>query len=316
MTRFRFTALLGVFIFGFTPLLLAELSLEETADRITIFHSGTPVLVYHKAEMPPPEGADPAYRRSGFIHPLHAPSGDVVTSIHAEDHIHHMGLWHAWVKTRHRNREIDFWNLRKGQGTVRFDSVLKTTVAEGRVSFTARQQQAILPHDGHAEEVVLEEMLEVIVHASAEARVIDYNITQTNVTDAALELPAYRYGGGIAYRAPSHWGEPNDSYMTSEGLDRTEGHATRGRWCAMYGSTESGMSTVVIMNHPNTHDAPQRMRIWPNEANHVFFNYVPAQEHAWEIAPSETVQLSYRVLVFDGRPSPETIEKFWEAYTR
>lgn len=300
---------------GLSPV-FAELVLEETPETITISDSGTPVLVYHKAEMPPPEGSDPAYRRSGFIHPLHAPSGDVVTSIHAEDHIHHMGLWHAWVKTKHRDREIDFWNLRKGQGTVRFDSVLRTTAAEGRVSFTARQQQAILPHKGHAEEVVLEEDFEVTVHAADEVHLVDYNITQTNVTDAPLEMPAYRYGGGLAYRAPLNWGQPNDAYITSEGLDRTEGHATRGRWCAMHGPTAHGESTVVIMNHPSNHDAPQRMRIWPEEGKWVFFNYVPAQEFDWVVEPGESIQLNYRLVVFDGRPTTAEIEKHWQEYAQ
>ena len=33
---------------------------------------------------------------------------------------------------------------------------------------------------------------------------VDYDTTQTNVTADPLVLPAYRYGGCIAYRAPYH----------------------------------------------------------------------------------------------------------------
>ena len=32
------------------------------------------------------------------------------------------------------------------------------------------------------------------------ANVIDYVLTQTNVTEDPIEFPANRYGGGIAYR--------------------------------------------------------------------------------------------------------------------
>ncbi|MFQ6928189.1 MAG: DUF6807 family protein [Parabacteroides merdae] len=36
------------------------------------------------------------------------------------DHYHHFGLWYAWTKTTFEGNEIDFWNLHKKQGTVRF----------------------------------------------------------------------------------------------------------------------------------------------------------------------------------------------------
>ena len=58
--------------------------------RIVIANGETHVLTYYKAEMALPEGTSPLYKRSGFIHPLM-----VRTSIHAKDHYHHMGLWHA-----------------------------------------------------------------------------------------------------------------------------------------------------------------------------------------------------------------------------
>ena len=63
--------------------------------RIGIANGETHVLTYYKAEMALPEGTSPLYKRSGFIHLLMAPNGGVCTSIHAKDHYHHMGLWHA-----------------------------------------------------------------------------------------------------------------------------------------------------------------------------------------------------------------------------
>ena len=64
-----------------------SLSLLETEKTIEIRDGERTMLVYNKAPVPPPEGKDPAYARSGFIHPLKSPSGGVVTSIHADDHI-------------------------------------------------------------------------------------------------------------------------------------------------------------------------------------------------------------------------------------
>lgn len=292
----------------------APFSLQEDADSITIMGPSAPVLTYHKAEVPPPEGSSEMYRRSGFIHPLHAPNGDVVTSIHAPDHIHHMGLWHAWVKTEWNGRELDFWNLKAGKAKVRFGGVLAREESTGSAGFTVRQQQVALAKDGLPEVVILEEAFSVSASVVGEAHVVDYTVVQTNISDHALEMPAYRYGGGIAYRAPLDWGADNDAYVTSTGLDRTEGHATRSDWVIMHGPTAHGESSVVIMGHPDNHDAPQRMRIWPDEGNHVFFNYVPAQEHAWQIEPGETVTLRYRLLVFAEAVEPGMVEPFWESY--
>jgi hypothetical protein len=285
------------------------LEVVEGADQIMISRGKVPVLTYHKAEMPPPAGESELFRRSGFIHPLHAPNGDVVTSIHPADHIHHMGLWHAWVKTKWQGEEIDFWNLKGGRGTVRFVEVLHRD--DG--GFKVRQKQVALAFEDRAETVVLDETLEVAVTSSAEANVIDYTITQTNVSDAVLEFPAYRYGGGITFRAPETWGERDDSYLTSTGLDRTEGHATRGDWVVMHGPTEQGSASVVIMGHPSNHDAPQRMRIWPK--GKVFFNYVPAQEFDWAIAPGETVVLRYRVVIESRRLLPVDVRPHWQNYS-
>lgn len=301
---------------GATVLLANEsLLIEESADVIEISRGSIPVLTYHKAEVFPPAGEADAFRRSGFIHPLHTPKGAVISSIHAPDHIHHMGLWHAWVHTTFRDEALDFWNLKALQGTVRFAGSRELTESSNSVGFSVRQEHVRLAGDGgRREEVVLAEDFSVSVVLDAEANVVDYVMKQRNVTDASLLLPAYRYGGGVAFRAPESWNDETGEYLTSEGLSRENGHATRGRWCAMYGPTEYGEATVVIMGHPQNHDAPQRMRIWPE--GKVFFNFVPTQESDWEIPSRAEIELHYRVLVFDGRPSVEEIEARWSHFAK
>jgi len=81
----------------------------------------------------------------------------------------------------------------------------------------------------------------------------------------------------------------------------------------MHGPTEQGSASVVIMGHPSNHDAPQRMRIWPK--GKVFFNYVPAQEFDWAIAPGETVVLRYRVVIESRRLLPVDVRPHWQNYS-
>ena len=286
--------------------------LTETDATLSISRSGVPVLVYHKALVPPPDGVDPVFTRSGFIHPLHAPSGGIVTGIHPDDHYHHLGLWHAWVKTTYDGKEIDFWNLKAGTGRVEFSKVLEKRAA----GFTVEQRQvAYLAGPAAEPTVILRESLAVDAALVEGANVIDYVIGQTNVAPKPLVLPAYRYGGGLAFRAPHAWGGGNSDYLTSEGRTRVDSHATRAKWCAMWGPAEGGdgkAATVAIFCHPGNHDAPQRVRTW--DTGEVFFNYVPIQETAWEIAPGETVTLRYRVVIFDGKATAAAIEARWQAY--
>src|SRR5690606_42107088 len=39
-----------------------------------------------------------AYGRSGFIHPLWSPKGQVLTRVQPEDHYHHYGIWNPWTQ--------------------------------------------------------------------------------------------------------------------------------------------------------------------------------------------------------------------------
>lgn len=129
-----------IIVIKFTALLLqGNLAVIENSNQITLSDGANTVLVYHKNEVEPPEGTDPIYKRSAFIHPIRTPNGEVLTSIHPSDHIHHMGLWHAWVKTSHENREIDFWNLKKSQGTVQYAKTLSLHRSESEIGFSVIQ---------------------------------------------------------------------------------------------------------------------------------------------------------------------------------
>lgn len=308
-------AILTLFAVGSLAHAKPSISLHKSNKALTLSRANTPILVYHTAEVPPPDGVDPIYRRSGFIHPMHAPSGGVVTGIHPDDHYHHLGLWHAWVKTKYGKHTPDFWNLGKSKtGRVRYTG----TKEMRKAGFTVGQEQvAYLAGQGAEPTVILAETLSVDAAFVDGANVIDYALNQKNVAEKPLEFPAYRYGGGIAYRAPLNWNKGNSEYLTSKGLTRKDSHATRARWVAMFGPAENGGgkdATVVILCHPKNHDAPQRIRTWPQ--GKVFFNYVPVQETGWSIRPGNSHTLHYRIVIFDGRANPQSIEARWRVYTK
>lgn len=292
-----------------------NISLQQTKKAITLVRGKTPVLTYHVVEVPPPNGVDKIYNRSGFIYPMHAPSGGIVTGIHPADHYHHIGLWHAWVNTKYNDKKgPDFWNLGRKTGRIRHAKVKETRQA----GFTALQEHLGYLDGIEAEPtVILSETLSVDASFVDGVNVIDYAMTQKNVTKKPLVFPAYRYGGGLAYRAPHSWNKKNSDYLTSEGLDRTNSHATRARWVAMHGPAEKGEgkeATVAVLCHPKNHDAPQRIRTWDN--GKVFFNYVPVQETSWSIQPGKSITLRYRIVIFDGKANAKAIEARWKTYLK
>ncbi|MCF3649322.1 PmoA family protein [Synoicihabitans lomoniglobus] len=290
-------------------------TVKEDADTLTIRRGTQEVLVYRKTALPLPKGVNPVFARTGYIHPLKTPAGGVVTSVYAPDHYHHLGLWHAWVKTHHGARELDFWNIGGKTAGMRYDQTMAQSEGADSAGFTVAQSQyACDPATGEPAETILDEQLTVTVQDAGDAYLVDYDFTQTNVTTAPLELAAYRYGGGIAYRGPLHWNKDNSRILTSAGHRRADGHATRARWVEMSGDLDTGRGGVVILCHERNQDAPQHVRLWDD--GKVFFNYVPAQEHAFSVAPGETVRARYRVVAFDGELPVERIDALWKAYVQ
>ncbi len=296
-----------------------DFMLKDTDDKLVIRHLGKDILTYHKAEVPPPEGVDPIFKRSAFIHPIKSPKGGILTGIHPADHYHHLGLWNAWVKCKVAGQEVDFWNLKKGLGRVKFDRMTGTVMSSNQAAgFAVIQNHVAYLGEEKKETVILEEALEIKAALVDGAYEIDFQSTQKNVSEYDLELPQYRYGGPIAYRAPHSWTVSNSDYLSSEGKTRVDGHTTRSKWCAMWGAdkTTGGDVCLTILVHQENHDFPQRMRVWPPNSNNgaIFFNYVPIQETGWAIKKGETSKMRYRLVVQDGKPDKATLDKRWERF--
>ncbi len=276
---------------------------------------GAKVLRYHYAVMPPPKGTAAAYARSGFIHPIWSPAGEVLTAIHPKDHIHHMGLWNPWTYTMFEGRKVDFWNLKARQGTVRFTKFAGKTVGPVVGGFIARQDHVVRSAN-RPEKVALNERLDVRIWdlggPDAGRWMVDYVSTQRCASASPLLLKKYRYGG-LGFRGTEKWGALNSNYLTSEGKTRKDGHATRARWCKLYGTTDKGPAGVLILSHPGNHNHPEPMRIWPRPP-HIFFNFCPIQTADWTLEPGNDYVRRYRLVVFSDDLSAEQCEHIWRNY--
>ena len=136
--------------------------LVTTEDETTIYLGSQAVLTYVHSETLPPEGVDPVYRRSAYIHPLYSPGGERLTRIQPPDHWHHYGIWNPWTRTHFGEYKVDFWNLAEGQGTVRFAEYLEKMEGKEEAGFRVRQEHIYFKEDG-SDAVALDEVWKVTV---------------------------------------------------------------------------------------------------------------------------------------------------------
>jgi hypothetical protein len=301
---------------------LARMTASVDANAIILQSEGQNILRYYYAVHDVPGGVKPIYRRSGFIHPLWSPAGNVLTRIQPPDHYHHYGIWNPWTKTHIEGREVDFWNLDKGQGTVRFAGVLSVVSGPVYAGYKVRQEHVVLKPK---EKVAINELADVRAYSGRindrPVWIIDYTSTLHNALNTTIELVNYRYGGGIGFRATEQWAKENCAVLTSEGKARKDADGTRARWCDVNGTfgDNNQISGIVFFSHTANRQHPEPMRVWPpdmvNGRGDLFFEFCPIRHESWNLEPQKEYVLRYRMIVYDGKIAPEIMEALWQSYT-
>jgi len=299
-----------------------QIEIQKNKGALQFSFDKNPILNYQFEMAYPPQGIDEKYKKSGFIHPLWSPGGEILTRIQPPDHYHHYGIWGPWTKTHVEEREVDFWNLAKGQGSVLFKKFLNEKQGEVFSGFTALQEH--LDFGAISEnKVALNEELEIKIWNLGNSKnswLIDYTSTIESPLESGILFDAYRYGGGIGYRATEKWHKDNTSVLTSENKDRLTADGSSAKWVIIEGEsdTSKGRSGILFMGFPDNQEFPEPMRVWPIDANEgrgdMFFEFCPIRHVEWKIEPDNKYQLKYRMLIFDGSISPEQAEQYWQSF--
>jgi hypothetical protein len=121
-----------------------EVTLQESSKGMDFLLDGKLVLSYQMTKEPVPTGIKEAYSKSGFIHPIQSPSGQILSRIQPEDHYHHYGIWGPYTRATIGGKEVDFWNLGDEKGRVDFSHVLSKKQAGGAAELTVRQNHVDL----------------------------------------------------------------------------------------------------------------------------------------------------------------------------
>ncbi|MCD7852190.1 MAG: PmoA family protein [Parabacteroides sp.] len=285
----------------------SSVSVEDTGKSLTYSLDGKPLFSYNYAVVYPAPGVDTVYKRSGFIHPLKTLGGEVLTNCSPSDHYHHFGLWYAWTKTTFEGNEIDFWNLNKKQGTVRFRSFDRVT----DTGFVARLDHVVYP-DSPAEKVAMNERLEInIGKMDLPGYYIDYHTTVRCAGSSPITMEAYQYGG-ICIRTRGDWNDRTAEMLTSEGLTRDQADCSRARWCYFQGKAGKEDACILIVASPSNLNYPEPLRVWDKTVNKpagdVMWNFSPTKQQAFTLEPGKELSLSYRIYILDRKIDAATAE--------
>lgn len=322
MKRSRCLALLFACAVGaFTaPVSAGDLELTETEDQIRITLRGKPVLEYVKTERPVPEGIEPYFRRSGYIHPVFTPAGQEITGDFPADHAHQHALFFAWTKAGFDGKTVDFWNQAKELGKIEFREIVELKREEQQVSFSVKHAFTV----GAGEERVdaLHEIWTVTVHHTPDDHFLfDIETAQECATEKPVSLGKHDYGG-MAFRGNIQWLKENEDhkiapgdlvYLTSEGKDRWQGNHTRANWVAFSGKIDGQDASAAVFCSPENFRAPQHVRIHPNKP---YFCFSPMVEGPFKIAPGEKYISRYRYLVTSKAMDVRNIQQHWDDYAK
>ena len=294
---------------------------EDDGESLLISIGEKKVLNYRYALKDVPEGVDEIFKRGGYIHPIWSPGGEVLSRIQPPDHYHHYGIWNPWTRTEFEGREVDFWNLGSGQGTVRAEAV--TEKKHGDVYGGFRALHNHIDFTGSSEEkTALNEQWEINVWnvgSEVDVWLIDFASTLNPATNEPLTIKEYRYQG-FSLRATEKWNDNNATLLSSEGFDKSNANATRARWLDVNGisDVEEGKSGILFMTNPSNFNYPEQLRIWPvgtnNGEENVYINFNPAQDRDFELKSGRSYSLKYRMLVYDGTIDSTDAELFWKNY--
>jgi hypothetical protein len=283
---------------------------------LTLMSDNRNLLRYQFAKLDPPAGVDPSYGRSGFIHPLWSPKGQILTRIQPKDHYHHYGIWNPWTHVLYEGDTLDFWNLNKKEATVRFAKFISTSEGAVFSEYKALHEHVVLKND--ADKVALNEIQGVRIYQpdSRDYYIADITIDMSCADKMPFLILAYRYAG-LGWRTTEKWDNKNSEVLTSENKTRKDADGSTARWCLVQGAIDNDYAGALMMSYPENYNHPEPLRIWPEnqyDRGDMFANFSPTKNRDWELLPGKVYSLRYRFVVFNGKFDKEKSEAAWQYF--
>lgn len=273
---------------------LAQAVVEKSPEAVVVKEGGAEVLRY---QLTKPAASKLSVESACYIHPLATPKGVVVTDVAPDDHLHHRGVFLAWVEMRGKV-EADFWGWgekapKKGR------RIVNREVGDvGPSGFRVR-------NDWMADETrVLVEDVAVSVRTKGEARIVDLSYVLTPDDETRVAQWAF---SGFCARARK------DGKTVIEGPDGVVDRPTPNHmdpktawpdaaWYACSFELPDGTKAgVAVVNRPGNPKAG-----WYNAKSIAMLNPSVTAPGPLVLAAKVPLKFSYRVVAYDG-PTPAAL---------
>lgn len=282
-----------------------KIKVLETSAGISVQVAGKEIFYYHKSIALPPSDSPAYYQRSGFIHPLRSPAGNIITDDFPAGHAHQHGIMMAWVSTMFRNTSPDFWNQQNRKGNVRHVKVLSTE--EGTSAAVIRLQ---LEHYTDQYGNILNEIWTITCYPFEKYFLFDIISEQQNISTDSLIMKKYHYGG-MEFRGSRKWNEDDKKHFTNKwsvrtdsGFDMSNANARHAAFVDVSGKIAGKTSGTTVFSFPSNFRYPEPIRLHPTMP---YWCFAPTVEEGFSIAPGGKHISRYRYYVYDGAPDQEKI---------
>ncbi|MSU62538.1 MAG: hypothetical protein EXS31_09090 [Pedosphaera sp.] len=270
--------------------------------------TGTPILRY---QLERPTGSTLTVESGCYFHPLTTPSGFVMTDEAPSDHLHHRGVFLAWVEM-HGKKDADFWGWgehapKTGRKIVN-QKISQLRAGKEKAGF--RAQNAWMAD----ETILLKESLETKITQSGSANILDLNYHLEARSDIRLaqwafsgfcvrtrkagEVEAFGPDGIVKLLNPKHT-EPSSDWPSAP-------------W---YGYTlrmpDGKTASVAVLDHPSNPPS-----LWHNHRDIRMLNPCITAPAAVTIKAGKPLVLRYRVVVADEPIKAEMMNRLRAEWSR
>jgi len=299
------------------PTTHSAIKIAENEGQLEIYQNERKIIGYQMAIKGVPKGVSENYQRSGYLHPVNTLRGKRLTRIQPEDHYHHYGIWNPWTHTLFEGDTLDFWNLYKKQGTVRFAEMLKKNTGPVFSEFEVLHEHIVLKND--ADKLALNEIQNIKVFPLNQSQyLMDITIEYECATDEPFKIIQYRYGG-FGWRTTEEWDNQNSRVLSSEGNTRKNADGSTARWCIVDGKLNDGRGGALMLSHPENYNHPEPLRVWPEDQygrGDLFVNFATTKSTDWTFEPGKTYTLKYQMIVYDGKMEVASAEQAWNQFAK
>ena len=258
---------------------------------------------------------DPQQPKS-YFHPLASIDGQVMTAFEPADHRWHRGLWWSWKFIN----GVNYWEEDPKTGASDGLTRLIRSEVVAADDFSARVELDFQYHPPGQKPLLTEKRHLAISRPDADgAYLIDWK-SKFTAADQPVKLDrtipehlgGVSYGGyaGLSLRMAKEL--EGFSFQTSDGeTTAAASHGKPARWVDLSGPAAG----ITILDHPGN---PRHAPPWylHSSKSMLFFSPAPLFNEPLELAPGESITLSYQIIIHSQPLAPRRIEDKWRAFTQ